>query len=131
MEDRTIPPSMKSVWAAYTVAIAVAIAAAWAIYQYAGGQPSWLFLVPLIAFLPPLKMHLARRLITLRFHDDHLTLETGFFSRTRRTVGLAKLQDVTVQQTFTPRIMALATLLLQRPGQAAALRIMNLPPPPA
>src|SRR5260370_40505560 len=129
MEDRTIPPSMKSVWAAYTVAIAVAIAAAWAIYQYAGVQPAWLFLVPLIAFLPPLKMHLARRLITLRFHDDHLTLETGFFSRTRRTVDMAKIQDVTVQQTFGQRIMGVGDLMLESAGESGAMGIRNLDRP--
>ena len=62
MEDCTIHPSMKSVWAAYLLAIVIALAAMWAINQYAQDPPTWLYLVPLIVLLPPLwNMHLRRR----------------------------------------------------------------------
>jgi uncharacterized membrane protein YdbT with pleckstrin-like domain len=129
MEDRTIHPSMKSVVAAYVVAIAIALAGIWAIQQYAQDQPRWLYFIPPLALLVPLKMHLKRRLISLHFHDDHLTLETGFLSRTRRTVDMAKIQDVTVQQTLGQRMMGVGDIVLEDSGQSGSIAIRNLDQP--
>jgi uncharacterized membrane protein YdbT with pleckstrin-like domain len=129
MEDRTIHPSMKTVWAAYLLAIVIALAGMWAISQYARNPPDWLYLVPLIVLLPPLNMHLRRRTVTLRFHDDHLTLEAGFFSRTRRTVDMAKIQDVTVRQSFGQRLMGVGDLMLESAGESGAMGIKNLDGP--
>lgn len=129
MEDFTIHPSMKSVWAAYLLAIAIAVAGMWAVNQYASDQPRWLYLIPLIVLLPPLNMHLKRRLVTLRFHDDHLTLETGLFSRTRRTVDTAKIQDVTVQQSFGQRLMGIGDLVFEDAGESGGMAMRNLDRP--
>lgn len=130
MENRTIHPSMKTVWAAYLLAIVIAGAAMWAISQYAQDPPNWLYLVPLIVLLPPLSMHLRRRTVTLRFHDDgHLTLEAGFLTRTRRTVDMAKIQDVTVQQTFGQRLMGVGDLMLESAGESGAMGIKNVDQP--
>jgi uncharacterized membrane protein YdbT with pleckstrin-like domain len=79
--------------------------------------------------LPALNMHLKRRAVTLRFHDDHLTLETGFLSRSRRTVDVAKIQDVTVQQTFGQRLMGVGDLRLESAGESGAIAIENLDRP--
>ena len=84
MEDRIIHPSMKSVWAVYLLAFAIAIAWIWAYYAFFQDRPAWLLAVPLIVFLFPIRMHLKRRMVTLRLQDHHLTMETGFLSRTRR-----------------------------------------------
>ena len=124
---------MKSVYAAYALAGGIALAGMLAIYQY-GQQsthdhPEWLYLVPLVALLPAVKMHLKRRVVTLRFHDDHLTVESGFFSRTRRTVDMAKIQDVTVQQTFGQRLMGTGDLRLESAGESGAIGIQNLDQP--
>ena len=120
---------MKSVWAAYAIAVVIALAGMWVIDQYAQDPPHWLYLIPLITLLPPLNMHLKRRMITLEFHDDHLTVESGFFSRTRRTVDMAKIQDVTVQQTFGQRMIGVGDLLLEDSGQSGAMGIKNLDRP--
>jgi len=129
MEDRTIHPSMKSVVAAYLLAIVIILAATWAIYTYGQDRPRWLYFIPLLALLAPLNMHLKRRLVTLHFRDDHLTLETGFFSRTRRTVDTAKIQDVTVQQTLGQRMMGVGDVILEDSGQSGSIAIRNVDRP--
>jgi uncharacterized membrane protein YdbT with pleckstrin-like domain len=129
MEDQTIRPSMKTVWAAYLLAAAMVAAGIWAYLQFAQEQPQWLPAIPLIVFLAPLRMHLRRRLIKLRLHDDHLTIETGFFSRTRRTVDVAKIQDVTVRQTFGQRSLGTGDLMLESAGEGSAMAIQNLDHP--
>jgi len=68
-------------------------------------------------------------IVTLRFHDDHLTLETGFLSRTRRTVDLAKIQDVTVQQTLRQRLLGTGDLMLESAGESGGMAISNLDRP--
>jgi uncharacterized membrane protein YdbT with pleckstrin-like domain len=65
----------------------------------------------------------------MRFHDDHLTVETGFLSRTRRTVDMAKIQDVTVRQTLGQRILGVGNLMLESAGESGAIAIANLDSP--
>jgi len=120
---------MKTVWMAYTIAIVVIIAAIWAYFQYLADKPRWLLVIPLIVLVPPIKAHLKRRLLTLRFHDDHLTLETGFLSRIRRTVDTAKIQDVTVRQTFGQRLLGVGDLMLESAGESGRMAIHNLDRP--
>ena len=129
IEGVTIRPSMKTVWAAYVVAIIIIGAAVWAYFQYLDDKPRWLLAIPFIALLPPLNMHLKRRLVSLRFQDDHLILETGFFSRTRRTVDTAKIQDVTVRQTLGQRLIGVGDLMLESAGERGGMAIANLDRP--
>jgi uncharacterized membrane protein YdbT with pleckstrin-like domain len=129
MEGAVIRPSMKSVWAAYFLAAVVFLAADWAIYNFGQNTPPWLYAVPLVALLFPLKSHVGRRLITLRLQNDHLTLETGFLSRTRRTVDTAKIQDVTVSQTLLQRIINTGNLTLESAGESGHISIRSLDRP--
>jgi uncharacterized membrane protein YdbT with pleckstrin-like domain len=129
IEGVTIRPSMKTVWMAYTLAIIVIAAAIWAYFQYLPDKPRWLLLIPLIVLIPPVKAHLQRRLLSLRFQDDHLTLETGFLSRTRRTLDTAKIQDVTVRQTFGQRLLGVGDLMLESAGESGRMAIHNLDRP--
>ena len=129
MEDRTIRPSMKTVWFAYALVSVVVVVGIWAWYNYAQDKPAWLMAVPLIFLVFPVKMHLKRRLVSMRLHDYHLTLETGFFSRTRRTVDMAKIQDVTVKQSFGQRLLGVGDIMMESAGEAGAMGIRNLDSP--
>ena len=128
MEDRTIRPSMKTVWFAYLLAFLLIGVGTWAYSAYGQGQPVWLVAIPFILFFP-LRMHLKRRLISLRLQDHHLTLESGFFSRTRRTLDMAKIQDVTVKQTLGQRLLGVGDLTLEDSGQGGGMGIRNLDRP--
>jgi uncharacterized membrane protein YdbT with pleckstrin-like domain len=129
MEGAIIRPSMKGVWGAYFLACLIAIAGMWGISQYASDGPAWLYAIPLIFLLPPVKMQLSRRLITLRLQNDHLTLESGLLSRTRRTVDTAKIQDVTVSQSVGQRILNTGDLTLESAGESGRISIRNLDRP--
>jgi uncharacterized membrane protein YdbT with pleckstrin-like domain len=128
-KDALIRPSMKGVWAVYLLAFIVFAAGVWAWYTYAQDKPAWLMALPLVAFLPPLRMHLRRRTITMRLHEGHLTIESGFLSRTRRTVDMAKIQDVTVSQTLGQRLMGVGDLRLESAGESGAMGIANVDRP--
>jgi uncharacterized membrane protein YdbT with pleckstrin-like domain len=120
---------MKTVWLAYLLAALLLIAGFWLYYEYGQDQPAWLMAIPPIAFLPPLKMQLQRRLVKIRLVDDHLIIESGFLSRTQRTVDTAKIQDITVNQTFGQRILGVGNLRLESAGESGSMAIANLDRP--
>lgn len=129
MADRVIRASMKTVRAAYVFAILIIGAGVWAYYTFAADRPPWLMAIPCLLLLAPMRMQLKRRLITMRLQDDHLTLETGFFSRTRRTLDLAKIQDVTMQQSFVQRLLGVGDLTLESAGAGGRIAILNVDGP--
>jgi uncharacterized membrane protein YdbT with pleckstrin-like domain len=131
MEDRTIHPSMKTVWASYTLAALIVLVGIWAYFRYEQNWPPWVPAILLIFLVVPIRMHLCRRMVTMRFHDGHLTLETGFLSRTRRTVDMAKIQDVTVKQTLGQRMLGVGDLMLESAGESGRMAIANLDNPRA
>ncbi|HZU26180.1 MAG TPA: PH domain-containing protein [Bryobacteraceae bacterium] len=129
MPDRVVHPSMKAVWAGYFLAFVVLIAAVWAYFQFASDKPRWLPALALVVFLPPLRAHIRRRLVTLRLESDHLTYETGLFSKTRRTLDMAKIQDVTLRQTFGQRLLGVGDVMLETAGEAGGLAIRQIDNP--
>lgn len=129
MADRVIHPSMKTVWLGYAVVLAIVCAAVWAYYTYWQDKPAWVMAIPLVLFVFPIRAHFRRRLITLRLEDHHLTLENGLFSRTRRTLDMAKIQDVTVRQTMGQRMMGVGDVLLEDSGKGGTLGVYNIDSP--
>ncbi len=124
-----IRPSMKTVWAAYAFTAVIALSLIVAIARLYTDAPFWLEALPLVIFIAPLKMHLSRRLITLRLQGGHLTLEAGLLSRTRRTVDMAKIQDVTVNQTLFQRVLGIGDIMLESAGERGAMSIPNIDRP--
>jgi membrane protein YdbS with pleckstrin-like domain len=123
---------MKTVWAAYAFAAIVVLIGIWAYFEYESDHwPIWVPAVMLILLIPPVRMHLSRRMISMRFHDDHLTVESGFLSRTRRTVDMAKIQDVTVRQTLGQRILGVGDLMMESAGESGSIAVANLDNPRA
>ena len=129
MEDCTIRPSLKTVWFTYLLALIAIGAGVWAYYTFADNQAPWLMAIPLIGLLIPVRMHLGRRLVAMRLHDNHLTIKSGFFSRTRRTVDMAKIQDVTVRQSLGQRMLGVGDLMLESAGESGAMGMRNVDRP--
>jgi uncharacterized membrane protein YdbT with pleckstrin-like domain len=129
LEGRTIYPSMKTVWASYAVVVILILVGIWAYFKYVPDQPVWVPAILLILLIPPIRMHISRRMISMRFHDEHLTVETGFFSRTRRTVDMAKIQDVTVRQSLGQRMLGVGDLRLESAGETSLMSISNVDSP--
>jgi uncharacterized membrane protein YdbT with pleckstrin-like domain len=65
----------------------------------------------------------------LTLDGDHLTLESGLLSRTRRTLDMAKVQDVTVHQTVAQRLLGVGDLCLETAGESGSLGISGIDDP--
>lgn len=128
-EVRVIRPSFKLVAVSYIVTILILVAAAWGLYSYIGKEPNPWHLLALLLLLIPLRKHIKARLVSLAIDSDHLTIESGLLSRARRTVDLAKVQDVTVRQTFTERLLGIGDLTLESAGEKSSMSMDGIDSP--
>jgi uncharacterized membrane protein YdbT with pleckstrin-like domain len=130
MPDKfVIRPSTKLVLAGYVLIVLVLFALAVAVYV-AGDQPFAVWhLIALALFYFPVKRHIATRLISLTVEGDHLTIEAGLFSRSRRTFDLAKIQDVSANQSVGQRMLGTGDLMFETAGERSAMSMKGIDNP--
>ena len=126
-----VRPSMKLVTASYAITILVLAAAAYGLYGYLNKEFSPWHLLALVLLFIPIRKHVRTRMVSLAVDNDHLTVESGFFSRARRTLDLAKIQDVTAKQTIMERILGIGDLTLESAGQSSAIFMKGVDSPRA
>jgi uncharacterized membrane protein YdbT with pleckstrin-like domain len=73
--------------------------------------------------------HVQRRLVKLTIADGRLRYEAGAFSKTTRTMELAKVQDVRVDQTIGQRLLNIGDLSLETAGEASRIVIRSIDRP--
>ena len=77
--------------------------------------------LPALAALYLLARHMRRRMVKLTILDDRLRYEAGFLSKTTRTMELAKVQDVRVDQTVGQRLLNIGNLSLETAGETSRI----------
>lgn len=75
--------------------------------------------------------HLRTRFVTLDVVGDRLKLEQGMASKTSRSVPLAKVQDVTVSQSFSQRLLNIGDISIVTAGDTGRLTISDVGSPRA
>ena len=80
-----------------------------------------LLVIPALAALFLMFRHLQRKLVKLTILDDRLRYEAGFLSKTTRTMELAKVQDVRVDQTVGQRMLNIGNLSLETAGESSRI----------
>lgn len=126
-----IRPSVKFILLGYVLCVVVEIAAAVAVYSNTdklGGKPEDYMLAISVAILVVALFiavrHIQRRVTKITILSDRLRYESGMFSKTTRTVELAKVQDVRVDQTLSQRILNMGNISLETAGSSSRL-VMN------
>ena len=77
--------------------------------------------LPTVAALYLSVRHIRRRLVKLTILDDRLRYEAGLLSKTTRTMELAKVQDVRVDQTVGQRMLNIGHLSLETAGETSRI----------
>jgi uncharacterized membrane protein YdbT with pleckstrin-like domain len=67
--------------------------------------------------------------VALTITGKRLRYDLGMLSRSTRTMELAKVQDVHVDQTFFQRILGLGNLSIQSAGETGNITIQNIDRP--
>ena len=130
MEEIVVRPSMKKVWSVYILCglLFLGGCVAYGYYQ-PPGWPGWLLALPLLLFLWPLAMHLARSFTILTVNGGQLRYQTGMLARSTRTLDLTRLQDVRVDQTVWQRLMNIGSISLETAGEAGRLTMDSIDSP--
>ena len=88
-----------------------------------------LLALPAVLALFTIVRHFERRLIKLTILDDRLRYEAGVLSKTTRTMELAKLQDVRVDQTLGQRLINVGDLSLETAGGTSRIVMRSIDRP--
>lgn len=88
-----------------------------------------LLLAPALLLFFVMIRHSRRRLTKLIILDDRLRYESGLFSKTTRTLELAKVQDVRVDQTLSQRMLKIGDLSLETAGGTSRIVILSIDRP--
>ena len=126
----TIRPSTKLVRLTYW--LAVLLAAAIFAYSYVDSAPlhiRWLLLVPALFAVWAVVLHLARLFTKLTIAGGRLRYESGVLSKSTRTMELAKVQDVRVDQSLGQRMLNVGNLSIETAGETSRLTIANIDRP--
>lgn len=94
-----------------------------------GADLYWLLILPALIIAWTLARHLRLKYTKLTIAGDKLKYETGILSRSVRTMELAKVQDVVVEQSFMDRILSLGTISIQTAGETSRLSMAGVEHP--
>lgn len=115
-------PTLLFVKIGYVAAVLGAIALV-ALLTFIG---SWLLMpwigligIPLglLLLLIPAFKHIKRNMVRYTVTDSKLEIDEGFISRTTRNIPLSKIQDVTVEATFTQRLLGFGNLIVDNASE--------------
>ena len=122
---------MKLIQVGYIASLILAVAVA--IYLLAihnQDDRMWaLLVIPALLALFAATRHLKRRLVTLTIMSDRLRYEAGLFSKTTRSMELAKVQDVRVDQTLGQRLLNVGDLSLETAGGTSRIVMRSIDRP--
>ena len=125
----TIRPSAKPLLPHALVATILFVAAGVYIGVYSG--PLWVLAVPVLYDLWLTGKYVASMSSKLIVDGDKLRYETGLLTKQTRTIPLAKIQDVGVQQSMSQRMLGLGAISIATAGDANRLVMQNVNDPTA
>ena len=130
MPDTIIRPSVKLIKLTYWLAIL--LAALVLAYSYVDTAPRgivWLLLLPALVVVAAAAAHVSRLFTRLTVTGDRLRYESGILSKSTRTMELAKVQDVRVDQSLGQRMLNLGNLSIETAGETSRMTIGNIDRP--
>jgi uncharacterized membrane protein YdbT with pleckstrin-like domain len=129
MADLVLHPTRKLIGAAYIAIAALTLAAVLIDWMLNRPVPLWLPAGLILLELWPLARHLRCFTTTLTVGAEHLRYETGLLTKSTRTLHLAKIQDVRVDQTIPQRLMNVGRIAIETAGETSRLVVEDLDRP--
>ena len=127
MPEVIIRPTLKFIKIAYVAILLAAAVAGWLAMQ--AGQWEWAPAVIALLLFWPAERHIRRQSTKLILSGDKLRYESGFLSKTTRTISLAKVQDVSVHQSVGQRLTGTGDLAIETAGEASRLTVHGIDGP--
>ncbi|MEO5925527.1 MAG: PH domain-containing protein [Bryobacteraceae bacterium] len=123
--------SSKAIKAGYACALLLALAiAAYILSSEAADARLWALLtIPAALALYLVIQHLAKTYTQLTIESGRLRYESGMLSKSTRTMDLAKLQDVRVDQSASQRLMGIGDLSIESAGNTSQIVMLSIDRP--
>jgi len=124
-----IRQSLKAVLLGYVLCLVAEVALL--VWWLAAMPPYVVFalVIPPVLTLFVAIRHIQRRVTKITILGDKLRYESGLFSKTTRTVELAKVQDVRVDQTLGQRVMGVGNISLETAGGSSRMVMLSIDRP--
>jgi uncharacterized membrane protein YdbT with pleckstrin-like domain len=129
MADVVIRPTMRYVQLGYLLVFALIAAAFVLHFMYLPDQPFWIPSLAALLLLWPLERQMRRYAAKVSITGDKLRYETGFFSKSTRTIQLSKIQDVRVDQSLSQRIFGVGNISIETAGESSRLTVFHIDHP--
>jgi uncharacterized membrane protein YdbT with pleckstrin-like domain len=131
MADIVVQPTKKWIRFQYYTVFVLVCVAVFLYVNFFPTAPAWLLILPALLFVFPIVADVRRRFIRMTIAGDKLRFESGVLSKTTRSIQLSKVQDVTVTQTLTERLIGIGTLSIETAGETSRLTIAGIDDPQA
>jgi uncharacterized membrane protein YdbT with pleckstrin-like domain len=95
----------------------------------AAAGSSLIMIVPVVLLVWPAYRAMQRRLTKAVITAERLRYETGLTSKSTRTIQLAKVQDVRVDQKMLQRLFDIGDISIETAGEASRLTLHNIDKP--
>jgi len=130
MTELKIRPSAKLLMPLYVLAVVLAIALE--IYRQ-NLDPTLVYLhgIPAFLLLWTIFRHLRLTFTTLTVSAGKLRYQSGFLSRSTRTMEIKKVQDVRVDQTIGQRMLGVGDISIETAGESSRLTMVSIDGPQA
>lgn len=130
MADLTIQPTAKFLKAGTLLAAMVFLSLEIAYMLELQDQVGrWAMAVPPLILLWPLVRWIKRSLTKATITGERLRYESGFPSKSTRTIQLSKVQDVRVDQRMSQRMFGVGNISIETAGEASRLTLHNVDDP--
>jgi len=121
MSDVVVRPTLKFINAAYIAVIVLILAAFVLQHFYEPTWPLWLPLVLVVLLLWVITRHFKRMTRKLTIGAERLVYEEGLLGKSTRTIPLAKVQDVRVDQSLVDRVFGVGSVSMETAGGSSRL----------
>jgi uncharacterized membrane protein YdbT with pleckstrin-like domain len=129
MPDLVVRPTLKFIKAAYIAALVLLIAGFVAQYSCEPAWPKWTPLVLAVLLLWAASRHLRRMARKLTIGADKLVYEEGLLGKSTRTIPLAKVQDIRVDQSLLDRMFGVGRVSMETAGGSSRLTMAPIDRP--
>jgi len=129
MTPLVIRTSLKKVYLGYIVFDLAAIAMLVYYLRLEEPRPLWLLLVAVTLLVLPVFWHLPKLFTTLRIDANRVHHETGFLSKTTKSLDLALVRDVTVEQSIGQRMWNIGNITLEAVGGGSRITMTDIDNP--
>ena len=129
MAEMVIHPTLKFIYLGYAVVLLLIGVSAWFGLSYQEPPMPWIPAVVALLLLWPLSKNIRRQSTKLTISGDKLRYEAGALSKTTRTISMAKVQDVSVNQTLWQRMTGTGALSIETAGESSRLTVHSIDNP--